>query len=243
MAKIIEGMIMIAAHRPFDLGDRISISGTDAAPDDTFIVEDCTLYTTTLRMSRTNEICTVNNGSIANSRIVNHGRSKNALVNIALPLKIHATLSQVQTVNDALEKYIQDNPRVWTSLVNFRITKVDPANGLVAYSARLQHVKSWQDLLPVLKARGEVEKFCAEILMKLGIEHDGYVVNNKVLVKELPGQQIATKIVSGSQKGVEESLPTSPKSQRSSRPGSLDSCHGQSAMSGRVMVTSPDDEE
>lgn len=50
-------------QRPFDLGDRISIVDCTGAPDnsddpgyhDTWIVEDCNLFTTTLRLSRTNE--------------------------------------------------------------------------------------------------------------------------------------------------------------------------------------------
>jgi len=196
-AKLIEGMIMIAVRRPFDLGDRISIVDCTGAPDnsddpgyhDTWIVEDCNLFTTTLRLSRTNELSTVNNGAIANTRIVNHGRSMNALVNISLPMRIEVNSEQVQIVQSALQQYIRDNPRVWASLVNFRITKVDPTNELIAYSARVQHVKSWQDLLPVMQAKGDLEKFCAEILFKLDIHYDGSPIQNEIFIKELPEQQ------------------------------------------------------
>jgi len=197
-AKLIEGMIMIAVRRPFDLGDRISIVDCTGAPDnsgdpgyhDTWIVEDCNLFTTTLRLSRTNEVSTVNNGSIANTRIVNHGRSINACINVHLPMRIDATHDQVQIVQSALEQYIRDNPRVWACLVNFRITKVDPASEFIEYSARIQHVKSWQDLLPILQARGDLEKFCMEILMKLDIYYGGGCVSNHVYIKELPEQPI-----------------------------------------------------
>jgi len=198
VAKIIEGMIMIAVRRPFDLGDRISIVNCTGAPDnsgdpgyhDTWIVEDCNLFTTTLRLSRSNEISTVNNGAIANTRIVNHGRSQNAMVNVSLLMRNGVTHDQVQIVQSALEQYIRDNPRVWTGLINFRITKIDPANELIAYCARIQHVKSWQDLLPILQARGDLEKFCTEILIKLDIYYDGSSVMNDVYIKELPDQQV-----------------------------------------------------
>ncbi len=187
-AKLIEGMIMIAVRRPFDLGDRISIVDYNVAPDnsddpgyrDTWIVEDCNLFTTTLRLCRTNELSTVNNGAISNTRIVNHARSLKALVNIQLPMTIKATHEQIQIVKSALVQYIRDKPRVWSSLIDFRISKVDSANELVVYSANIQHVKSWQNQQLVLHARGELEYFCNEILFKLGIDFlPSYVVGNQ----------------------------------------------------------------
>ena len=193
-AKMVEGMILIAIRRPFDLGDRISIVDNTSAPDNnsddpgyhnTWIVEDVTLFTTTLRFSRTNEVSTVNNGSIANSRIVNHGRSHNALVNVSLPVRIDTTSDQIQIVQSALEQYIKDI-RAWVSLVSFGITQVDPANDLIVYSARIQHFKSWQDLTGVLQARGDLEKFCTEILIKLDIQYGGPIAKNNVFVNEFP---------------------------------------------------------
>lgn len=52
-------MMMIAVKRPFDLGDRISISlptgassELDPGYDDAWFVEDCNLWTTALRLTR-----------------------------------------------------------------------------------------------------------------------------------------------------------------------------------------------
>lgn len=197
-AKLIEGMIMIAVRRPFDLGDRISIAvSTTGAPDnsgdpgyhDTWIVEDCNLFTTTLRLSRTNEISSVNNGAIANTRIVNHGRSFNALVNILLPMRMQVTSDQIQIVESALQQYIREK-RIWASLINFRITKVDPSNNLIIYSARVQSFRSWQDLLPVLEAKGNLEQFCAQILLKLGIHYETVSLHHDVNIKEFPDQEL-----------------------------------------------------
>jgi len=195
-AKLIEGMIMIAFRRPFDLGDRISIVDCIGAPDnsddpgyhDTWIVEDCNLFTTTIRLSRTNEVSTVNNGNIANTRIVNHGRSMRALVNIHLDMKLNVTHEQVQIVKSTIQQYIRDSPRVWVSLINFRISNVDVANDRIVYSVRVQHVKSWQDLLPILQAKGELEKFSIEILMRLGIHFEHFYDTSHVYVKEFPEQ-------------------------------------------------------
>ena len=159
VAKMIEGMMMIAVRRPFDLGDRISIVADSAGASnnipshETWIVEDCNLFTTTLRLDQTNEVSTVTNGSIANQRIVNHARSVKALVNLTLPMRIDATNDQVSMVQSAIEQYIQDN-RSWASLVSFRIKEVDSGNSLLVYSAKIQHVKSWQDLSPIQDATG-----------------------------------------------------------------------------------------
>jgi small-conductance mechanosensitive channel len=195
-AKLIEGMIMIAIRRPFDLGDRISIVDSTGPPDnsddpgyhDTWLVEDVNLFTTTLRLSRTNEISSINNGSIANTRIVNHGRSHNALVNITLLVKIETTSDRIELLKQAIEQYIRNKPRVWSSLINFMVKGIDTAAGYVAYTVRIQNVKSWQDLLPVLQAKGDLEKFCNEILTQLDIIWDTNVTTNSVYIKELPDQ-------------------------------------------------------
>eukprot|EP00804_Cyclotella_cryptica_P009864 CCRYP_014152-RA/>CCRYP_014152-RA protein AED:0.26 eAED:0.26 QI:897/1/1/1/0.88/0.8/10/620/1334 len=123
-AKIIEGMMMIAVRRPFDLGDRISISGPneksgddDPGYIDAWLVEDCNLFTTTLRLARTNEISYLNNGTLSNCKIVNHGRSNNALVNLVIRMRLEASHEQVQIVRSSLDQYIRDNPRVWSCLI------------------------------------------------------------------------------------------------------------------------------
>ena len=101
-------------------------------------------------------------------------------MNVQLPMTVKATHEQVHVFKSALLQYIRDKPRVWSCLVDFRITKVDSANELVVYSARIQHVKSWQNQQLVLHARGELEYFCNMILFKLGIDFlPSYVVGNQ----------------------------------------------------------------
>lgn len=201
-------------RRPFDLGDRISISNpidksseNDPGFDEMWLVEDCNLFTTTLRLAKTNEIAYLNNGMLSNCKIVNHGRSVNALVNLIISIRLEATHEQIQLVKSSLvsydfimicvsvkvlnfsclqEQFIRDNPRVWASLVFWRIVKVDPNMGLIAYSLRVQHVKSWQDHASVMRDRGELFKFSCQILMRLGIEYQSPVTMSELFVKELP---------------------------------------------------------
>ena len=102
-------LILSSQRRPFDLGDRISISNpndnsgdNDPGFDDMWLVEDCNLFTTTLRLARSNEISYLNNGMLSNCKIVNHGRSLNATVNILVPMRLDATHEQIQLVKSAL---------------------------------------------------------------------------------------------------------------------------------------------
>ena len=130
-------LILSSQRRPFDLGDRISISNpndnsgdNDPGFDDMWLVEDCNLFTTTLRLARSNEISYLNNGMLSNCKIVNHGRSLNATVNILVPMRLDATHEQIQLVKSALVS--QRTKRVWFSfwcvlLTNFsRIGSIHP---------------------------------------------------------------------------------------------------------------------
>jgi small-conductance mechanosensitive channel len=194
VAQIIEGCIMIAVRRPFDLGDRISIADASARPEDcdpgynaTWFVEDCNLFTTTLRLSKSNEIATVKNGTIADKKIINHNRSEKAIVNIVLSLKSSVTQEEATIVKSAIEQYISDNPRIWAQLINFRIIEVDPCNDVAKYSITVQHQRSWQDLLPVLTAKGDLQKFCTEVLIQLHVHYENRpAIINDIYVKEFP---------------------------------------------------------
>ncbi|KAK1736997.1 mechanosensitive ion channel family protein [Skeletonema marinoi] len=146
LAQFIEGCIMIAVRRPFDLGDRIAIADASDKPQDcdpgygaTWLVEDCNLFTTTLRLAKSNEIATVKNGNIADKKIINHNRSDRAVVNIVLSLKSTVTHEEATIVKSAIEQYISDNPRIWAQLINFRIIDVDPCNDITKILVRVQH--------------------------------------------------------------------------------------------------------
>ena len=204
VAQIIEGCIMIAVRRPFDLGDRISIADASDKPENsdpgygaTWLVEDCNLFTTTLRLSKSNEIATVKNGSIASNKIINHNRSLRALVNIVLSMKCSVTQEEAMIVKSAIEQYIRDNPRTWSTLINFRIIEMDPCNDVIRYAVRVQHQRSWQDQQPILTARGELLKFATEVLIQLGIQYETKPASiHDVFVKELPESNVTQTLLS-----------------------------------------------
>jgi Mechanosensitive ion channel len=137
VSKYVEGVLLIAVRRPFDLGDRIYIGPPDttstASPGGnvdmsscTWFVEDINLSTTTLRFARTNEVSTMNNWAIAGSKIINCNRSPGALV--VLNLILHVSIFEKTTLDEfqaELQQYVMTHPRIWDSLVFCRHDSVD----------------------------------------------------------------------------------------------------------------------
>jgi hypothetical protein len=56
----------------------------------------------------------------------------------------------------------------------------------------VQHQRTWQDLNPVMTARGDLIKFCTEVLIQLNVHYENKpAIINDVHVKELPEEYIA----------------------------------------------------
>ena len=137
VSKYVEGVLLIAVRRPFDLGDRIYIGPPDttttAIPganvdmsNSTWFVEDINLSTTTLRFARTNEVSTMNNWAIAGSKIINCNRSPGALV--VLNMVLHVSIFEKSTLEEfqaELQQYVVTHPRIWDSLVFCRHDSID----------------------------------------------------------------------------------------------------------------------
>lgn len=167
---------MIIVRRPFDLGDRILIAGSESVADpenvgSSWFVQDISIYSSTLRFGPTNEIATVDNGSIARSRIVNYNRSPNALVTLKLRFCL-APQEQILVLREAIESFVQDRPRQWNQIMFFRCDNIDKDMMLMEYMLRIRHNKTWQDAASILMNRSELYSFCFELGEKLGINFD-----------------------------------------------------------------------
>lgn len=115
--------------------------------------EDISLSTTTLRFAATNEVSTVNNAAIANSRIVNGARSPKAIVTIQIKFMIQATQKHVEDFRVRVENFLFNRPEIWAGLVHFRNDEVDRNASSARYVLRVQHHKSWQEMAPVMVHR------------------------------------------------------------------------------------------
>ena len=122
-----------------------------------------------MRYAATNEISTVNNAAIADSRIVNGARSDKAIVTILIKFDFQATQEKISNFRIRVENYLIDRPDIWAGLVHFRNNAVSNDASSAEYMLRAQHQRPWQDSPPVMVHRGELEQFMTDVAVDLGI--------------------------------------------------------------------------
>ena len=146
-SKYFEGLLFILIRRPYMIGDGIHISDPNDETAGTgsgwWLVEDVTLFTTSVIFMFTNERATLSNGSLANSRIINSTRSPNASLHILLTFPVDVTYKKLEIFHKALEEYVNNRPREWVGGIRFRVTRVEAAQGFVEYIAAANHRASW----------------------------------------------------------------------------------------------------
>jgi len=177
-AKAVEGILVIVGRRPYDIGDRIIITnspGGEVPPMSmSWIVEDISLFSTTLRHNASNEISTVSNASIAGARITNCARSKNAIVHMVLKFHIscHKGSNTMARYKEGVEAHIHEMPNIWDSIFFFRCEDIDPDKEEVTYRLAVRSRYTWQLSSRVLQYRGELHQFCVELAFKFGINYN-----------------------------------------------------------------------
>lgn len=133
---------------------------------------DINLLNTTLRYSATNEVSTVSNSSLVASKIVNCGRSPNALIFLTIPLHISFLEDgMITAVQNAMKDYVEKNPRAWDRFIFIRREEIDANDEMVRVSFAFIHRNSWQDAPRILIHRGNLLKFIHETTEKLGIDY------------------------------------------------------------------------
>lgn len=178
VSKYVEGILLIAIRRPFDLGDRIILAGAESqhidpgAPSSWF-VEDISLFSTTLRFAKTNEVSSVNNFSISQSRIVNLQRSTNAIVQFELRLSINILKDdKLNKFRDALEEYVNDRPRIWDSFAFCRHDLFDADFGFVLFTLAFRHRLTWQSAARINLGRADLMRFIYELTVEMEIQYE-----------------------------------------------------------------------
>jgi len=175
VSKFTEGVLLVTVRKPFDIGDRIHISRpeNDTAPDGSmaWFVENITLYATTVRFAATNEVATIANGNLANTRIINAARSPRMVCSIYMKFGINVPFEKLQFFRETLEEFIKARPREWIQLCAFRLTKMHADLGFVEYVLVLQHREPWQNIVAMLNAKAEASSFCLEVSKKLNMRY------------------------------------------------------------------------
>lgn len=89
-----------------------------------WIVEDVDLFTTKVIYYFSGERATLNNGSLANSRVINSTLSTNAWLYVFLKFPVSVSFEKLQMFQQALEQFFRNRPREWMSFTQFRATRV-----------------------------------------------------------------------------------------------------------------------
>jgi hypothetical protein len=170
-----QGLMFILLRNPYDIGDRISINDPNEFPAAdgvfTWFVEDVSLYYTTVRLGATNEVATIANSSLANSRIVNAARSRKALVYVTLKFGLNVPYTKIQVFTTTVESFIKARPREWLNCSSIRSTRVEADLGFIEYVISLQHRDSWQHVDGILESKAAVMSFCLEVQKQLDMRY------------------------------------------------------------------------
>eukprot|EP00977_Amphora_coffeiformis_P004440 scaffold945_cov170-Amphora_coffeaeformis.AAC.20 len=210
-AKYIEGILLIAIRRPFDLGDRIymhepsvvdstglgcswfveveiAFSKVSTVPGAT----DINLFNTTIRYAGTNEVATLSNGPIAHMRIVNGNRSPNAMVWFQLPFNMTVMEGgKMASLKVSLENYARMHPHKWHSCSYVRADEFHPDIEKVVVTIGFQSRSSWQDLGGIYFSKSDLIAATIEYSRQQGI-----------IYEELPQRQLHYKAGSLQKGGV-----------------------------------------
>jgi len=116
-SKYFEGLLFVLVRKPFDIGDRIAVSDVEGdvsgSGSSGWIVKDLDLFKTTVIFGTTGEEATYSNGSLANSRVINHNRSPKAVLSFLVRFGINTQKDKVQQFRRAVETYVKSSPREW----------------------------------------------------------------------------------------------------------------------------------
>mmetsp|Transcript_15231 Transcript_15231/g.22462 ORF Transcript_15231/g.22462 Transcript_15231/m.22462 type:complete len:893 (-) Transcript_15231:29-2707(-) len=186
-SKFIEGILLIAIRRPYDIGDRIILSAPASSikVGEDWIVEDINLWTTKVRHAATNKVSCLQNGYIAALSITNCNQSPNALINLELKVDIKTTNThKLKIFRENIEDYIKKRPRSYVSLVYFRCDDMDSEQGWARFSIRVRHRLSWQSDGIVRKSRSELLWRCKELCKETGMEYLSNINEIMIIGKE-----------------------------------------------------------
>mmetsp|Transcript_25938 Transcript_25938/g.71432 ORF Transcript_25938/g.71432 Transcript_25938/m.71432 type:complete len:953 (-) Transcript_25938:1158-4016(-) len=174
-SQLFEGVMMVLARQPYDIGDKIAIAEVETLADldgsQHWMVESIDLVTTVGRLVGTGEVASFSNGALARARLMNMARSPNAVVYVHVRFEINVPYSKILIFRAAVEKFVEERPAEWVELIAFCTNRVEAEQNFVEYSIMLRHQLAWQKLIPIKESRGAVASFCVEAQKQLGCRY------------------------------------------------------------------------
>jgi len=139
----------------------------------TWFVDDINLFNCTIRYAGTNEVATINNGAIANMRIVNCNRSPSATVWFQFPARARVLeQGRREALCSFLDQYAKNYPRQWHSFLYCRPDVVEGGNDKIIFTVGMQHRSNWQDMGGILTAKADLMCAVLEYSRREGIAYE-----------------------------------------------------------------------
>jgi hypothetical protein len=135
------------------------------------VVENVTLFETTAIWGPTKERCSLSNGSMANSRIINGARSPQAQFSIFLRIPIDTPFEKIRIFKTAIAEYLKARPREWLSLNGFRAHMIVADKGYIEYALVVQHREKWQNVGQLLDSKAHLQSYCLEVAKQLNVHY------------------------------------------------------------------------
>jgi hypothetical protein len=90
-------------------------------------------------------------------------------------LKFHISCHQgrlIENFRDAVDKYVQEHPNIWDSVIFFKLEDIDPNNEVVTYRLVCRSRFTWQICNRVFQCQADLHKFCIKLTFDMGINYD-----------------------------------------------------------------------
>eukprot|EP00418_Pyrodinium_bahamense_P084329 CAMPEP_0179070116 /NCGR_PEP_ID=MMETSP0796-20121207/30855_1 /TAXON_ID=73915 /ORGANISM="Pyrodinium bahamense, Strain pbaha01" /LENGTH=780 /DNA_ID=CAMNT_0020767199 /DNA_START=45 /DNA_END=2389 /DNA_ORIENTATION=+ len=176
LREIFESLVLILLVQPYDVGDRICLPDGDDAYR-TFIVQKINILTTEARDLSNQCVYLKNSILFQESRIMNLGRSLNAVVELSFEMPAEQfTLEIVNALEGFVRQYMSYRAVNWvptylrsfTPIANGR-TQCD-LSGAVTHRFRLMHRKPWQHIREIRNDTTNVLYALIEEMRRLGLD-------------------------------------------------------------------------
>jgi len=115
------GSIMILIDRPFRVGDWITFKGGDG------VVEEIGLRSTRIR-TFAKTVVSIPNQALANATVENHSLMPKRRIKFTLGLTYGSTVTQVKTLVERIENYLQNNPDIDQEFMLVKFTEFNASS-------------------------------------------------------------------------------------------------------------------
>ena len=178
VSKYVHGMMMIAVFRPYDLGDRVYLapmgsveSGPASNGVNSWLVEEISLGETKLRYGATGETAYISNYWLADMRCYNLNRTQPATVKIVSNFHISIfDKDNLAQLKEALEKYVREHPRRWSSLDFVLCDKIDTNMENAVFILSFRHRHNWQEAASIKLHQSDLLQYIMAVSKKIGVD-------------------------------------------------------------------------